>query len=113
MVSSMNHHFWGDISAWFIKRVAGIQLNPKGNNINEVTIAPAFIKELDYASAYHIAPGGRVYASWKRDGEKISLSVEIPTGIFASVVLPANYRFENGEGTENIKSGSYTIVCEV
>ena len=41
-MDSMNHHFWGDISAWFIKSLAGIQFNPQGNDITRVDIKPSF-----------------------------------------------------------------------
>ena len=54
-ILSMNHHFWGDISAWFMEYVGGIRLNPKGNNVNAVEIRPCFIESLQNASAYHLA----------------------------------------------------------
>ena len=46
-VASMNHHFWGDVSAWFIKCVAGIRPNPSKHNVNELKIAPSFIEKME------------------------------------------------------------------
>jgi alpha-L-rhamnosidase len=109
-VSSMNHHFWGDISAWFIKCLAGIQLNPENRDVNELRIKPSFIHALDEVSAYHVAPAGKISVSWKRSGEEILLSVEIPYGVSATAVLEPGYCFENGETTRPIVTGTYKLL---
>ena len=109
-VYSMNHHFWGDISAWFIKRIAGIQLNPNQNNVNEVRINPSFISVLEHASAYHIAPNGKIEVSWKRDGDSIVLTLNIPSGVSAEAVLESPFCFEGGESTKSVTSGVYKII---
>ena len=109
-VSSMNHHFWGDISAWFIKHLAGIQLNPDGNDVNALKIAPSFIPSLESASAYHIAPAGKISVRWWREDDDIILDVEIPQGMRAIAELEAHLRFENGESAMPLTSGVYKIV---
>jgi alpha-L-rhamnosidase len=109
-VSSMNHHFWGDISAWFVKRIAGIQLNPQMRDVNELKIKPSFISALDRASAHHVAPAGKVAVSWKRFGEEIRLTVEIPHGVQATAELEPAYCFENGDTARAIVSGTYKIL---
>lgn len=109
-VYSMNHHFWGDISAWFIKRLAGIQLNPNKHNVNELKITPSFVSALDTVSAYHIAPSGKISVSWRREGQSIVLDVEIPKGVYATAVLESQFCFEDGQGSKVIGSGSYKIV---
>ncbi len=109
-VSSMNHHFWGDISAWFIKRLAGIQLNPDKHNVNTLKIAPSFISSLDTVSAYHIAPSGKISVSWRREGEGIILDVEIPQGVCATAEMEPHFCFEDGERSKPIVSGTYRIL---
>lgn len=107
---SKNHHFWGDVSAWFIKCLAGIRLNPHENNVNELTVAPSFPAALDRVSAYHIAPAGRIAVSWRREGEEILLALEVPEGITATAELPEGYRFPDGGRTARVVSGEYRIV---
>jgi hypothetical protein len=109
-VSSMNHHFWGDISAWFIKCITGINLNPNHNNVREVSIAPHFIATLTEAKGYHIAPAGKIAVSWKRDGEDIWLDVEIPVGMSATLILESAYTLEGRENGCAIVTGQYKIV---
>lgn len=107
---SLNHHFWGDVSSWFIKTVAGIRLNPEGKGTDTVEIKPAFISSLDHASAYHIAPRGKIVSSWKRDGEDVILDLELPEGMDGRIVLRDGYRFEDGSMTKTAGSGSYRAV---
>ena len=107
---SMNHHFWGDISAWFIKCIAGIQLNRNKDDGNTLKIKPAFIETLDYASAFHKAPAGMVAVSWKREGQGIILDVKIPEDIGATLELAPEYCVMNSPCEKMIASGTYRIA---
>ena len=109
-VSSMNHHFWGDISAWFIKSIAGIRVNPTERDVNELEICPHFINALDCASAYHIAPAGKITASWERKGDSVLLSIEIPSAVRATACLSDGYTFENGSASMPVNTGVYKII---
>lgn len=109
-VNSTNHHFWGFISGWFITDVAGIKLNPNGNNLSELEISPSFIEKLELAKAHHIAPDGKIEAKWEREGEKIILSVTVPEKMTAKAKLPKGYVFEDGECEKAVTSGKYTVV---
>jgi len=109
---SKNHHFWGDISSWFIKNLAGIQMNPNKNNVNEVLIKPAFVSGLDYAEGYYEAPAGKIVSEWKRTDEGIILSLEIPEKMTATVVLRDGFCFEGGESSKAVTSGKYTLKAK-
>jgi len=109
-VDSMNHHFWGDISAWFIKCVAGIRLNPNGNDVNSVVIHPTFLSALQNAQAYHVAPLGKILVRWERSGRRIRLIVCIPDGMDATAVLDAGFCFEDGAKKKRICSGEYAVI---
>lgn len=112
-VLSMNHHFWGDISTWFIKAITGIRPNPNGNDVSELEIAPNFIGALDHASAYHIAPSGKISSAWRREGERIILELKIPEAMHAVAKLPLGYLFENGESCTTVTSGRYEIIKNI
>ena len=110
-VSSMNHHFWGDISAWFIEYVAGIRLNPTRGDVNTIAVKPSFIGALDSASAYHISPAGKITVSWKRTNGRIILDVELPDGITANGELEDGFIFADGSRRGPITSGTYEIIA--
>ena len=111
-VSSMNHHFWGDISAWFIKCLAGINLNPSKHNVNTLKIKPSFVSALDSVCASHTAPAGKISSFWRREGQNIILTLEIPKEISAVAELEAGYFFEDGNTSKNVTSGEYKIVAK-
>jgi len=47
-VLSLNHHFWGTVSAYFYKYIAGIIVNPNFNNPNELVIKPYLFKDINH-----------------------------------------------------------------
>lgn len=109
-VTSHNHHFWGDISAWFMKEIAGLHINPFRRDVNELRIRPHFISDLTYAEAYHIGPAGKVAIKWIRHDHQISLNIIVPEQVHGKVVLPLNYFFEDELSEKPLKNGEYHII---
>ena len=109
---SKNHHFWGDISAFFVMYLAGLKINPHNRDICEVEVSPSFIKELDFARAFYNTKWGKIETSWKRIEEKIELDVIKPEEVYGKIILPKGFAFENGENTGELKSGKY-IICAI
>lgn len=105
-VSSLNHHFWGDISNWFYSKIAGIRVNPYGNDPSYVIISPDFISSLDYATAHYDTVKGRITVSWKRDGDSILLTVDKADGINGRVIL------NNGWYCHNLDYGMFNCAEE-
>lgn len=108
-VASMNHHFWGDISAWFVEYIGGIRLDATKNTLE---IRPSFLEKLENASAYHIAPEGKISVDWTRTEEGILLSVQIPETMETTGFLSGSYRFESGEKSRTLTTGEYRIIKE-
>ena len=106
---SLNHHCWGDISAWFIKAVAGISVAPVGGGL-ACEIKPAFVTALEDASAYHVTSVGKIASAWKREGDEIVLTLEIPEGMSGKISLREGYTFTNGETVKPAVSGSYRVI---
>ncbi len=123
---SLNHHFWGDVSAWLICYVAGLKINPNADDCNYVEISPNFISALTFAEGEFIHEKGKITTRWERTDEAIRLRICLPYGIRARLVLPQNYEsdclvklddcatrnvyplFDNGkEGTTQV----YDVVC--
>lgn len=109
-ILSQNHHFWGDVSAWFYLYVGGIRINPTAKDVRHVDIAPHFIEALEQASASYDSPEGIIKVSWERMGEGILLEVEVPKTMHGSIILPNGYRFQEGKAITNLKSGTYIVA---
>ncbi len=92
--TSLNHHFLGDISNFFISHIAGIWVNPNVDNANYVEVHPNFIEELDFAAAHYDTPEGRVEVKWeRREGSRVHLRVIKPKNVRAAIILPDHYSF--------------------
>ena len=83
---SLNHHFWGDISAWMIKYLGGICVNPSGHDAREVVIKPCIPSGLNYVKAWYRTIGGVV--STERKGNLVKIIV--PDGIKATLDYKGN-----------------------
>ncbi len=66
---SRNHHFFGDISHWFFRTIAGININPNFDNANFVEVCPHFINDLSFASGSYSLSDGKITVSWRRNGD--------------------------------------------
>lgn len=108
--ASMNHHFWGDVSNWLIRALAGIRYNPNLKNHNEADIRPSFIDALNSAEGSFDSPKGRIFVRWQREGEKVSLHVEAPQGMRGHIFADAGWEFESGHRVRPLASGTYLFV---
>lgn len=112
-VDSMNHHFWGDISAWFISYVGGIRFNPTASDIKELNISPCFISPLNFAEAYFNSPSGKINVRWERNENNIILCVKVPEDLHGEIILKNDYLFENGKAVEKLRNGYFTIINNI
>ena len=109
-IHSMNHHFWGDISALMIEFFAGIRINPNMEGADTVAIAPTLADTLDYAEAYHESVCGMITVRWDRNADgSVTLKLTAPESIKGDVVAPAGY-LVNGQASVKAVSGEYTFT---
>lgn len=66
---SLNHHFWGDISAWFYRYILGINVNPEFDGYFEID--PAVLSKITYAKGSYIKDGNGIKITRNNDVIKI------------------------------------------
>ena len=109
-VQSLNHHFWGDVSAWFYTYLAGIKINPTGRDVTNVDIAPLFPEKLRNVSARYDTPKGGISVSWERaDGNSVVLKITAAENLHGKILLPDGFAFEDGTHETELKSGEYRL----
>lgn len=109
-VLSLNHHFWGDISAWFYTYLAGIKINPTGRDVTNVDIAPLFPEKLRNVSARYYTPNGRISVAWERaDENSVVLKITAAEKLHGKILLPEGFAFEDGTHETELKSGEYGL----
>jgi alpha-L-rhamnosidase len=89
--SSLNHIMLGDISAWFYKFLAGIQLDPDAPGYAHFLIQPQPVGDLKWVKAHTDTVRGRIESGWKIDGDKFTLSVTVPVNTTATIFIPTSH----------------------
>jgi alpha-L-rhamnosidase len=103
---SLNHYCKGAVVSFLHRSVAGIQQLDGEPGYRRFRVAPARPGGgLTWAQAVHDSPYGRVGSSWRRHGDRFELTVTVPPGTEAEVVLPGNRSVERqGPGTATYAS---------
>ena len=105
--NSLNHHFWGDIIAVFMRHLAGIQVNSPTN----ITIAPCFTELINNVDAYETLPDGKVSVKYKKTDIMVDMMINIPSKVDASLVIPHGYRLAHGKTA--LRSGeNHLVFCK-
>jgi len=100
---SRNHIMFGDISAWFYKALAGINLDPAAPAFRHIIIKPNVVGDLTSARATYDSIRGRIVSDWKVDPDGFHLSVTIPANATATISLPVS---DPGKVTEGRASAT-------
>lgn len=93
---SRNHHFWGDISAWFFRYPCGIRMDHFYDAEPYLLIAPCLLSELSFADGMIETPRGSVSARWERNGERVILKIRTPKDCDVVAKADNGYRFSDG-----------------
>jgi alpha-L-rhamnosidase len=108
---SHNHPMFGSVSQWFYNWLGGIEPAPDAAGFDRILLHPRFVDGLDWVNCGIDTVRGHVTCNWKRTGNRIALTIEVPVNATAMLDLPAasaNALTENGrpavasEGVEKI-----------
>ncbi len=86
--NSRNHIMFGDVSAWMYQYLTGITPDPENPGFKHFFIKPNPVDGLSWASAEYLSPYGKISSKWEKDGEKISIELEIPEKTSATLIFP-------------------------
>jgi len=128
---SRNHIMFGDISAWFYKALAGINLDPTAPAFKHIIIKPNLVGGLTSAEASYDSVRGRIVSDWKAKDGRFELTVIIPANTTATVCIPTanlasvlesgwpaskakgvkDFRVEDGRTLFEVGSGTYRFTA--
>lgn len=75
-MNSLNHYAYGAVQDFIVEKILGLQL-PKEPG-QSYTVDPHFPPQLDWITGQLETPNGPLMVSWKRQGDGIALTVEVP-----------------------------------
>jgi alpha-L-rhamnosidase len=86
--ASRNHHMFSDVSAWFYKTLAGINLDPDSPGFKHVILRPHPVADLTWVRAEHRSMYGPIRVAWTRAEGKFTLRIHLPPNTTATVHVP-------------------------
>lgn len=78
--ASLNHVFMGDISAWMMNQLAGINYDRNAPGFKRILFTPHFVKELDWVKGSYHSVKGLITSEWRREKDEVKLTISLPVG---------------------------------
>lgn len=109
---SRNHQFWGDVSHWFHRWLAGINYSAPKKRLD---IFPQFVEGIEYAEGNLKSNEGEIRTFWKKEDGIVSLEVSAPKELNGYIKLPMGYVFEDtklgiGSAIKELESGIFRVI---
>ena len=101
---SLNHYSKGAVISFLHRYTAGIELVEPAYRRFRVRPRPG--GGLTSAEAAHESPYGRIQSAWRIDGDAFELSIVVPAGTSAEVVLPDG-------SVDGAGPGTHTYTCTI
>ncbi|MDR1904939.1 MAG: glycoside hydrolase family 78 protein [Treponema sp.] len=98
---SFNHYSYGAVSDFLFSHVCGIKPCFETPGYKHFILEPLPGGTLTNAEYTFESPYGKIYSSWKRDGEKTEYRFIVPANTTASIHLPGKDVIEVGSGEYN------------
>lgn len=88
---SLNHIMFGDILAWFVKALAGLDVDHSSPGFRHIVLKPHVVGDLRFARAAYDSVRGRIESGWKIENNgTLTLAVAIPANATATVYVPTS-----------------------
>jgi len=127
---SLNHIFFGDVSAWFYKYLGGIKPDTEQPGFKHFFLQPYFASDLNWVKSDINTLYGQIKSNWEKSASSVSMNIKIPVNTNATVILPgeiipsilengksytSDYKFDSANNNTEIilGSGSYTIEFNI
>lgn len=99
--ASLNHVFMGDVSAWMMNQLAGINYDAANPGFRHILFTPHFVEGMDWAEGEYRSVNGLITAKWKRENGKVTYTVTVPSGSTADIQV--------GDVKKRVGSGTHVI----
>ena len=103
-MNSLNHYAYGSIGSWLYTRLLGLRLLEPG--YRRFAVRPQFIQGITWAKMDYESVYGTIHISWRCEGGKITVDLNVPVGTTAELTLPEK------EETLILGSGRYHYEYE-
>jgi alpha-L-rhamnosidase len=96
--ASQDHFMLGQITEWFYKDLAGIDIDPTGTGFKKIILRPNPVGDLSWVEATYDALPGKISVRWSRKDEDFQLKATVPANTTATIFVPAREGTAVSEG---------------
>ncbi len=86
-MNSFNHYAYGAIGEWLYRTAAGLEIDENAPGCRHAVISPQTCGEWTWAEGSFDSVYGIVASAWKREGDRVVLTVSVPVNASAAVIL--------------------------
>jgi alpha-L-rhamnosidase len=90
LTNSLNHPMHSGFAAYFFESLGGIKSTTESAGFKEFIVNPIFPAKITSTSVSLPSPFGQISNSWKSDGIRFSMNLEVPFNTKAKVLLSKN-----------------------
>jgi alpha-L-rhamnosidase len=105
-LSSLNHYAYGSVCEFLFSYVTGLHQGAFGDGYHHFILKPMPGGTLDWAEAEYESPQGTIFSGWKKDGDKIHYTFNIPANTTATVYLSDGQKMELSSGNHLLTATS-------
>ncbi|MDR1369813.1 MAG: glycoside hydrolase family 78 protein [Dysgonamonadaceae bacterium] len=84
------HNCYNGIGSWFYRAIGGIRPDEKNPGYKHFFIEPQIPSGITWAKSTKETPYGKIAVSWSLENQEIKLSITVPAGSTADLIIPEN-----------------------
>ncbi|MFS0735064.1 family 78 glycoside hydrolase catalytic domain [Microbacterium sp. 1P10UB] len=107
-MTSFNHYALGAVVDWLYRRVAGVA--PAADGYRRIRFAPLEVTGMDDAKVELDTSSGVIAGGWRRDGDCVVWTLDVPAHARAEVSIPGVEAAEVGPGHHSWITSARTVV---
>ena len=106
------HNCYNGIGSWFYQAIGGIRPDENYPGYQQFFIDPQIPEGVTWAKTTKETPYGTIELNWLLENNKMKLSLEVPVGSIAKVVLPGNIKeyLLNGKSNSLVSQKETSLV---
>lgn len=97
---SHSHPMFGAVATYLYEYLLGIRQCEGSYGFDRITVSPAYVPGLDHVKGHITTEKGRIGVSYKKINGKVTLYLELPDGVHATVTTPLGAKVEVNEATK-------------
>lgn len=106
-MNSFNHYAYGAIGQWMVERVAGLAPDPSHPGYQHILVRPLPGGPLTWAKAELETPYGKAASAWKKEGDKLTMTVTVPPNATATIEFP------NEDKPQQVAAGTHVYEMTI